>query len=141
MNEGKSKIIMIIDDDPDDKDLFIEIINQVDPQYDCLWGKDGVEGLKILSQLSKLPDYIFLDLNMPRMNGIQCLSEIKQNKKFSNIPVVIYSTSGQEADIEETKKLGAFHYITKPTRFADLHQALTELLSNKKDTASFFRNL
>src|SRR4051812_19423106 len=123
MQTQKSKMILIIDDDPDDRDIFFEIVSQVDPEYNLMWGKDGVDGLFKLSELETLPDYIFLDLNMPRMNGKQCLAEIKQHKKFSHIPVIIYSTSKLESDITETRQLGADYYMTKPNLFTELREA------------------
>jgi CheY-like chemotaxis protein len=132
---------MIIDDDPDDRDLFFEIVNQIAPDYNCLWGKDGVDGLLKLSELQTMPKYIFLDLNMPRMNGKQCLAEIKGHKKYRDIPVVIYSTSRQEADIVETKKLGANFYMTKPNLFTELREAITELLVDEETDTQYLRKL
>jgi DNA-binding response OmpR family regulator len=135
MNRDKNKIIMIIDDDPDDKDILFEIVNQIAPDYDCLWGRDGIDGLLKLSEMQTLPSYIFLDLNMPKMNGKQCLAEIKQHKKYRDIPVIIYSTSKQESDIVETKKLGADFYMTKPNLFTELREAMTGLLvDNERGT-------
>jgi len=141
MESDNSKIIMIIDDDPDDKDIFFEIVNQIDPGYNCLWGRDGVDGLLKLSELQILPEYIFLDLNIPRMNGKQCLKEIKQHKKFQKIPVIIYSTSKQESDILESKKLGADFYMTKPNLFTELRTAITGILIDKETGSKFLQKL
>ena len=123
---------MIIDDDPDDRDIFFEIVNQIAPDYACLWGKDGVDGLLKLSELKILPSYIFLDLNMPKMNGKQCLAELKQHNKYKDIPVIIYSTSRQESDVLETKRLGANYYMTKPNLFTELREAITGLLVDQQ---------
>lgn len=139
--EREKKVIMIIDDDPDDKDIFFEIVSQIDPLYNCVWGKDGVDGIRVLNQLPNLPEYIFLDLNMPRMNGKQCLAEIKQNKKLSGIPVIIYSTSKLESDIQETRKLGASYYMTKPNLFTELREAIHGLLGNSKKPTSYIKRL
>jgi CheY-like chemotaxis protein len=127
----EEKLIMVIDDDPDDKDIFVEIVNEIDPEYKCIWGRDGRDGINKLLMLSSLPRYIFLDLNMPRMNGKQCLAEIRNDPRFSNIPVIIYSTSKLDTDISETKLLGASYYMTKPSRFAELKEALAELFSGQ----------
>jgi CheY-like chemotaxis protein len=130
------KIIMIIDDDPDDKDLFVEIVNEIDPEYSCVWGTDGLDGIRKLTQLPTLPKYIFLDLNMPRMNGKQCLVEIKRDQKFKHIPVIIFSTSKLESDIIESKKLGASFYMTKPSLFHELRDAVSHLLLTENSTKS-----
>jgi DNA-binding response OmpR family regulator len=141
MDNVKDRIIMIIDDDPDDRDILFEIVNQIDPKYQLLWGKDGVDGLFKLSEMRTLPDYIFLDLNMPRMNGKQCLAEIKQHEKYNSIPVIIYSTSKLESDIIETKTLGANYYMTKPNLFTDLREAITGLLVDKDIDTNFLQRL
>jgi CheY-like chemotaxis protein len=126
----RSKTILIIDDDEDDKIIFEEVLNEIDPTYTCLFGTNGAHGLEILHSLKKqLPEFIFLDLNMPQMNGKQCLAEIKRNKKFSSIPVIIYSTSKLENDITETKLLGASYFLTKPSLFSDLKEAIRLVLS------------
>lgn len=136
------KIIMIIDDDPDDKDLFIEIVHEIDPGYTCIWGCDGLDGIRKLNQLQILPKYIFLDLNMPRMNGKQCLVEIKQDPKFKNIPVIIYSTSKLDSDIAESKALGASYYMTKPSLFKELQEVISRLLlAESSETSELLRRL
>ena len=68
---------------------------------------------------------IFLDLNMPRLNGKQCLAELKREAHLRDIPVIIYSTSSEKRDIEETSRLGAAHFLTKPNKFEELCKALT----------------
>ncbi len=128
---AENKVIMIIDDDPDDKDIFIEVLKEVDPQCKCILGKDGRDGINKLLAAEILPSFIFLDLNMPRMNGKQCLAEIKQIEKFKDIPVIIYSTSKLESEINETKNLGASYYLTKPSLFSELKEAMTDILNGE----------
>ncbi|WP_462255352.1 response regulator, partial [Ferruginibacter sp.] len=69
------------------------------------------------------------DLNMPRMNGKQCLAEIKKDRTLQNIPVIIYSTSSDKKDIEETMQLGAVFFFQKPSRFDELSQALYQIIN------------
>jgi CheY-like chemotaxis protein len=76
-----------------------------------------------------LPELIFLDLNMPRKNGLECLKEIRSSEKFSKIPIAIYSTSASKNDIEETFRNGANVYIKKPSDFNILKQLLAKVLS------------
>jgi CheY-like chemotaxis protein len=129
----KFKTFFIADDDPDDVDFFIEAVNKVDGSIQCYSAGDGEEALqKLKKTLQELPDLIFLDLNMPRINGKQCLIEIKRTEKLSDIPVIIYTTSSLQKDEEETKKLGASYFLTKPSNFKDLCKELDDILAGKR---------
>jgi CheY-like chemotaxis protein len=77
------------------------------------------------------PDLIFLDLNMPKLNGKQVLREIKSRESLKAIPVIMYSTSFAPRDIEEIGQLGAAFHLLKPSRFDDLCRSLSEILSRK----------
>ena len=74
-------------------------------------------------------DLLFLDLNMPKVDGKKCLSELKKSARLKDIPVVIYSTSSLKKDIEETKAMGAVHFMTKPSAFRELCDAIGNVLS------------
>jgi CheY-like chemotaxis protein len=128
----KSPTVFIADDDPDDVELLVEAIGQVDESATCLIAYDGEQAIqKLKSSAFTLPDIIFLDLNMPRINGMQCLAEIRKLQKLKDVPVVIYSTSSIPNDIEETKKLGAAHFLTKPSDYKALIVALSGIFSAK----------
>ena len=119
------KTFLIVDDDTDDLHFFCEVVNDIDPSIKCFTAFDGVDALRQLgSVMKKLPDYIFLDLNMPRMDGREFLAEIKKDKKLKNVPVIIFSTSALQRDMEDTKKLGAVHYLIKPTDLQKLKQQI-----------------
>jgi CheY-like chemotaxis protein len=122
------KIIMIVDDDPDDRAFFCEALSEVDSSIECISVKGGEEALQHLEKYEGVPDYIFLDLNMPRMDGKQCLKHIKSNSNLSSIPVIIYTTSKSQEDIEEMKGMGAVYFLTKPNKFSDLKKAIREIL-------------
>jgi CheY-like chemotaxis protein len=137
MQTGKT--FFIVDDDPDDVDLFIEAVNEVDNSIICVSASDGYEALnKLRSGLMATPDMIFLDLNMPRINGKQCLVEIKKMESLSDIPVVIFSTSSFQNDIDETLRLGASCFLTKPSSFRDLCKVLL-VITNGNMLKSFAR--
>lgn len=122
-------IFFIVDDDPDDQELFMQALQKVDAACHCMTAFDGEEALeKLLDGMVLLPDFIFLDLNMPRMNGKQFLSEIKENEKLRSIPVIIYSTSYEKKDIDETTELGAAFFLQKPNRFDELSKALINII-------------
>jgi CheY-like chemotaxis protein len=126
----KKRTFFIVDDDIDDQELFIEAVNEVDNSIQCVSASDCEEALNLLkSGAMPLPDMIFLDLNMPRLNGKQCLTELKKQAHLRHIPVIIYSTSSEKRDVEETALLGAAHFLTKPNKFDELCKALTYVVS------------
>ena len=93
------------------------------------YGQKGEEALFLLNNgLLELPDYIFLDLNMPVMNGLKCLAEIKKTTLLKNIPVVIYSTASRKEYQEESIKLGAINFFIKPADYRGLLKYLKNLV-------------
>jgi len=110
---------LLIDDDQDDRDIFLMSLKRVDPTIELDYASNGAEGLKALKAYRrKLPDFIFLDLNMHLMNGIECLTAMKKMPLISEIPVIIYSTILNEKIVYETLRLGAFDHIEKPSKIA-----------------------
>ncbi|HEY0091826.1 MAG TPA: response regulator [Flavobacterium sp.] len=126
---GSEKIykILLADDDADDRELFTEAINEHNADVDTVW--NGVQLMKALNTHTTLPDFIFLDLNMPEKGGKECLQEIRQDDKLKDIPVIIYSTSSSKKDIDETYELGANLYITKPSSFSELRKTVKEIIN------------
>ena len=126
----QNRTFFIVDDDVDDQELFIEAVNEVDKSIRCFSATSCEEALDALIHMKiPLPDLIFLDLNMPRLNGKQCLIELKKEATLKDIPVIIYSTSSEKKDIEETSSLGAAHFLTKPNKFDELCRSLTFVIS------------
>jgi CheY-like chemotaxis protein len=131
-NTYMPKHIMIVDDDEDDKELFSAALLHLDPTIVCSQAGNGEEAMRLLhTTKTGLPDYIFLDLNMPRLSGKQWLVELKKHPEFQKIPVIIYTTSKLQEDIEETKRLGAVHFITKPSNFSELCKEILFVLSHR----------
>ena len=122
--------VMIVDDDDDDRDMFCEAVGKVSARTKCFHAINGLEALELLkaSTIEK-PDLIFLDLNMPKLNGKQCLQLIKQTEGINNIPVYMYSTSNLLEDKEETRQLGASGFIHKPTSFDALCKEISSAFS------------
>lgn len=124
--------VLIVDDDVEDQELLMEAIKEVDESVNCLCAKNGEEALELLHTfLHKLPQLIFLDLNMPRMNGKMLLSKLKQLEALKEIPIVIYTTSKSPTDMDETQKLGAMQFVTKPTSFEAIVQMAEKILNVK----------
>lgn len=113
-------LCLLIDDDLDDQEIFALALQQVNPELKCVSATSAHEALAKLALPSPLPAYIFLDLNMPRMNGKECLREIKKMSHLQDIPVIIYSTSSLRNDVVETLRLGASEFITKPFSMPEL---------------------
>lgn len=120
--------ILLIDDDIDDREIFISALAFIDNSITCSIATNGMDGIQQLKNAPSLPDMIFLDLNMPLMNGIQLLKEIKATGRIKDVPVVIYSTTSDSKTIEETKQLGAYQFFTKPEKFSELVGLLHGLL-------------
>ncbi len=124
----KDVFCLLIDDDPDDRDIFLMAIERLDISLELDYADNGPDGLKKLNAYSvRLPDYIFLDMNMQIMNGKECLIEIKKIAKVAEVPVIIYSTSLNETIIYETLELGAFDHIQKPTELDTLGRYLRRI--------------
>lgn len=123
--------VLIVDDDKDDIDFFRMAMQKIDPGAVCHVANDCEEALEKLRheyEGAVLPDYIFLDLNMPRMDGRACLKELKKDAKLRNIPVIIYTTSSHARDRDETLKLGAAYFLTKPNALGKMRQGIAEAI-------------
>ena len=121
--------ILLADDDNDDCILFKDALEELPLSAKLTTVRNGEQLMQLLTQEEQLPNLLFLDLNMPRKSGMECLSEIKQNGKLKKLPVIIYSTSFQVDIIDLLYKNGAQHYICKPNEYTQLlkviHLAIT----------------
>jgi len=123
-------LITLADDDEDDRIFFTEAFDELKINTVVNTVNDGVALMEFLNAPeSILPNIIFLDLNMPLKSGMECLKEIKENPKFNDIVIAIYSTSSSEDDIENTFVLGANIFIKKPNHFEKLKQVLSEVVT------------
>jgi len=124
-------IILLADDDASDRLLFKEALKELKIVSVVNTVNNGIQLMDYLTKSgSPLPHLLFLDLNMPQKNGLECLKEIRSNKKLKEISIVIYSTSGTKRDIEETFNCGANVYIKKPVDFTILRQLLSKVFSD-----------
>lgn len=127
---SQSMLIYLADDDEDDCMLFEEALFELSKEYSLLISKDGEELMKnFADRIPPLPRVLFLDLNMPRKNGFECLTDIKEIEKLKNIPVVIFTTSNDLNFIYRTYSLGARRYICKPRSFDSLKAIIRNVLS------------
>jgi len=113
--------IVLADDDSDDRLLFEEAIDELPVSVQLHIYNNGDELLEwLIDKKTKLPDVLFLDLNMPRKNGFATLAEIKRNPKLQSLPVFIFSTATNKEMIKQVYKDAAHYYIRKPVQFQDL---------------------
>lgn len=123
--------IILADDDESDRLIFIEAFSEIRIKADVVALHDGKQLMEYLDKNKvDLPAIIFLDLNMPRKSGVECLKEIRATKKFKDIPIAIYSTSSSKNDIEESFQNGANVYLKKPSDFNKLKEALYKVVSS-----------
>ena len=121
----EAKICYMIDDDDDDRDIFETALYNIDEHICLLTATSGTEALQKLSQHENFtPDYIFVDMHMPVLDGKACLSAIKKIERFKDVPVVMYTTSISPKDMDEAFKLGAAAYISKPYNITTLESSL-----------------
>ena len=116
-------VVLNVDDDKDNLEMFCEAVREVNPAINCLKAISAKEALDLLNHADQLPDYIFLDMNMPLMDGRSCLKKIRRNEKLSEIRVFMLSSSCNRLEIEECRNLGA-HFLRKEIS----HKRLVEVL-------------
>lgn len=132
--------ILLIDDDVDDQLIFTDMISEITTGVECIIAGNGVEGLQLLKSGAPAPSLIFLDLNMPLMNGFDCLKRIKEDKKLKHIPVIIFTTSDSPVDKKRTSEQGAEMFLTKTPDFKKLKSKLSEILDTDFSNGARGRN-
>ncbi|MEO8150280.1 MAG: response regulator [Bacteroidia bacterium] len=122
------KKILLVDDDTDDQLFFVDAIKELEPALECGIANNGLEALDHLEKVPPPPSLIFLDLNMPLMNGYECLAQLKKINQYKEIPVIIFTTSSHPVDMERTISMGAKMFLTKPPDFDVLKNKLQDIL-------------
>ncbi len=126
--------ILIAEDDADDRFLLETAFKECGFQDRLIFVENGVELIQYLSGVEcktdldkKLPGFILLDLNMPKKDGREALKEIKENPEFRKIPIVVFTTTKSENEINRCYDLGANSYVVKPTNFDELVKAVGQI--------------
>jgi CheY-like chemotaxis protein len=120
--------IILAEDDYDDQLLFEEAIDELPVSVELITFNNGDELMEWLRGKTKLPDALFLDLNMPRKNGFAALGEIKRNTQLQDLPVIIFSTATNREMIKQVFKDAAHYYIRKPASFLELTELIYKAL-------------
>lgn len=126
MKQLHIKTILMIDDDPDDCLLLSQAIKEVFSEITLLI-MEGCSLINNMSNFKPVPDCIFLDLNMPVLNGFECMDMIRLNKQFDNTPIFIYSTSSDISQIRQCYLKGAQLYIQKPSSFSKIKEIIRKI--------------
>lgn len=115
-------VLLCIDDDPEDVELFIDAVKMIDRTHTCMVAINGIEALSTLANI--IPDLIFLDINMPVMDGRETLAKIRSDERLRSVPIFILSTSNDLKEAEACSKLGATKWLVKPSSFTELVRRL-----------------
>jgi CheY-like chemotaxis protein len=119
--------ILLVEDDQDDIDLFKDVINEIDKSIILIYAYDGHEALAILGSDLEEPHHIFLDINMPLMNGLECLETIAKQRIATGSNITILTTTKNEVTINRVRELGAA-YMPKPDTFQALLESIRKRL-------------
>lgn len=125
-----SKTIVLIDDDPDDLDILKETLRKVEPSTQCiafLYPDEAIQA--ITDELIVIPDYIIIDMNMPRKTGLECLRELRAQREFDDTLIIMYSTTISQAVREALMKAGATHVFQKPSNYESWASVLEKVLN------------
>jgi DNA-binding NtrC family response regulator len=129
-----SVCFLLVDDDADDRMLFIEAVKEIDETFECKTANNGERALELLKDTGySLPDFIFLDIRMPRINGKKCLFEIKKDERLKHIPVIIYTTSKAVEESKELRDMGAFHFISKPSNADEIYYLISFVMDQQSN--------
>lgn len=129
MNYKSPISILLTDDDEDDREIFTDIIHKVNGPIKLESANSGLDLLNKLSQnFNNLPDLLFLDLNMPGMDGRECLNRLKSCDTLNKLPVIMFSTSAAIEDIDFAYEKGADLYLIKPNKFSSYFKLLKDVL-------------
>ena len=119
----------LIDDDLDDQEIFLMALKEVDENIHGFVASNGIEALaKLTTDRDFRPSHIFLDVNMQKMNGLQCLPEIKKLDHLKDTQVIMFSTTSEERIVKRCEELGANYFLVKPASFGLLIEALHRIL-------------
>lgn len=133
MKQSDAVDILIVEDNPDDAELTVRVLKEQNLANEIFIAEDGEEALDFIfcrrrfsgRNSCKPPKVIFLDLKLPKVNGLEVLKEIKMNEKTKKLPVVVVSSSREDPDIQTAYDLGANSYLVKPVQFDAFRQAMS----------------
>ncbi|WP_247233389.1 response regulator [Telluribacter sp. SYSU D00476] len=130
MIDRRNGICLLIDDDVEDHEIFTIAMIQVNPYVDCVTLSSTAAIRELRTKPEFVPDVIFLDLNMPDMDGKQTIAELKRIDRLQQTPIIIFSTLETMEDVNEMKELGSFGYVVKPSSIEELVKTLGKVFNH-----------
>ncbi len=126
---GEKVDVVIVEDDPNDAELIMRVFRKHNMVNKIVLLKDGAEALEFFfgSGANDHPKVVLLDLKLPKVNGIEVLQRLKADDRTKNIPVVVLTSSAESQDIKDAYRYGVNSYVTKPIRFEEFANAISEL--------------
>ena len=127
----KPLILFLAEDDLVDRTLFVDAVREIDETIQCNTANDGEEAMDFLMDpANPVPDFIFLDLSMPKISGEKCLVLIREDTRLKEVPVIIFTTANEIAIAKNLKALGASHFMSKPTNIDDVYFLISHVLND-----------
>lgn len=123
--------VLLVDDDIDDQEIFLLTLQEAGTAVECTFANDGIHALQKLEESALQPHFIFIDINMPKMNGIELLAELKRNPRLAATPIIMYSTSEQHGIVSKCMELGASGFIKKNPDVNELKRQFIRLIDNR----------
>src|SRR5690242_16478292 len=123
-------MVLLIDDDHEDIDAFCEALQECNLPYYCISMNRAEDALTFLDNTLIEPEFIFIDIQMPVINGKEFLKILKTNTKYKSIPAIVYSSTKEKSEIEEVYTLGADYFVTKPPTRELMVHVITRILTD-----------
>jgi CheY-like chemotaxis protein len=130
VNAASNKVVLLIDDDEDDFDLFSNALHEIAPEFKAMLVTKGDNIIEYFESLDEqdIPCLVITDLNLPPSNGFEVIAMLKQDQRFSHLPVVVYSNSANPRDIVKAKEAGATAYVHKAASIEQITQDVKEMM-------------
>jgi|SRR3954471_5475645 len=127
MNEAQETDILLVEDNPNDAELTQRALKKSDVGARLAIARDGAEALEYLISNRPKPKVVFLDLKLPKIDGIEVLRRVRSDERTRSLPIVVLTSSQEERDISECYKLGVNSYVVKPVEFDKFYKAVADL--------------
>lgn len=124
-------VLLYVDDDAEDIEIFSQAVKEIDSTITCMVAQHGKQAIDML-RAGLIPDYIFLDINMPVINGREILREIRKDPDLKGMPIVMYSTAVSPGDADEYRAMGANHFMIKPNHYQELCDSISGILKSTR---------
>jgi CheY-like chemotaxis protein len=123
-------LIFYADDDSDDRELFADALNEVDPRIKLVLAANGREIMELVANQKEVPDFIFLDINMPVMSGKECLTALRKMDRLKSVPIIMYTTTSNKEEFRNLELLGAADCVVKGISFKAIKDSLRSILND-----------